>query len=280
MAKAGLLRAHTTVNNNADFDDDDDDESDYVVDDNADPPPPHHRHRLIYLNDLNATDDYDDADDEGDNENNHVDDDNADRHLFRNRALAVHISWEGVAGVSEELQNTLVAAWRLVTFSESRWLGIGPSACKWLGGELLGLRSLVDSTLADPSRQKHHIKGYVKATDTDRTVAAISAISSRFCDKTQTALLEDGRLLQQLPEVRDIISTDVGGYDAVIDDDGHDYHRHHHLQHHHHHHHHHNQHQQSSASPSVVIVAISRYHRHHRHHHHLYYQNHHQTCPQ
>jgi len=139
------------------------------------------------------------------------------RVLFNQGVLQVHDSWNGVPGVVKDLENVFIAAWKLITFSKSRWLSMGPSSCSWMGAELMGMKSLVQAVKDDEARKHYHIKGYSQATDDDRVAGAISAISSRVCDEVQKLLLKDGRLMKQIDIACVTISAEVEKVETISD---------------------------------------------------------------
>ena len=96
--------------------------------------------------------------------------------------------------VLEAVASALMAVWRFVKFSDSRWLTVGTSARTVIAAVLTGIDGLVSTIVRDPKASKYYLNGFKRLTTTRRQFLVSAAVVSRVPESVQCELMEDSRV--------------------------------------------------------------------------------------
>ena len=92
---------------------------------------------------------------------------------------------------------TLLRAWKIVQFSQSRWLTIGVSARTVVVGLLTGLDSLVQHILDTPHESSPFLGGFPRFLPACKRFMVMASVVSRVVDSVLVIIMEDGRVAKQ-----------------------------------------------------------------------------------
>ena len=92
--------------------------------------------------------------------------------------------------------SALMAVWRFVKFSDSRWLTLGTSARTVVAALLTGIESLVQMIMRDKRCSKFYIRGFGRLTASRKAFLVKAAIVSRVSEGAQLILMEDSRVVR------------------------------------------------------------------------------------
>lgn len=104
-------------------------------------------------------------------------------------------------GVASRIESVILRIYKFEKFSDSRWVTLGGTGRSVIGGMIVGLRSLVEFCIADPSSSSYYIAGFRRATTPILKLFAVVAMSSFVADGALKLVLKDGRLPRILGEV-------------------------------------------------------------------------------
>jgi hypothetical protein len=108
--------------------------------------------------------------------------------------LRVAPSWQKDPKLCELISATLLHVFRFKSFTESRWVSMGP-ACRTLCASLaLGLESLVQHVLGQPKVSEYYLGGFRRMRPDTKKFIAVAAVSAYPSDSFLSQLLEDDRV--------------------------------------------------------------------------------------
>ena len=96
--------------------------------------------------------------------------------------------------VIDAVASALMAVWRFVKFSESRWLTVGTSARTVIAAVLTGIEDLIGTITKDPKASKFYLRGFQRLTTPRKQFLVSAAVSSRIPESVQCELMEDSRV--------------------------------------------------------------------------------------
>jgi len=119
----------------------------------------------------------------------------------------------------EDISGALLGVWRLRKFSESRWLGLGPSFRALLAAEMTGLTDLVHYALARKKgrHSDYYLGGYSRLNDSIRQVLVIGAFGSFVCEALLEELLIDDRVVKRYDMLRDLCQAELDRTTLISD---------------------------------------------------------------
>ena len=109
--------------------------------------------------------------------------------------------------------STVVAAlqgcWNIQKFTESRWHTVGTSARGVVVGIVTGLSSLVDYILEEKQGSAFYLSGFHRLQDDAKSFLFCCALVSRVSDAVMAELLADGRVLQTIDTLKDVLADEM-----------------------------------------------------------------------
>lgn len=113
---------------------------------------------------------------------------------FHDGCLRVAPAWQDDPKLCEVVSTCLLHVFRFKSFTESRWVSMGP-VCRTLCASLaLGLESLVEHVLGQPKTSEYFLGGFRRMRPDIRKFIAVAAVSSYPSDSFLAQLLEDDRV--------------------------------------------------------------------------------------
>ena len=114
-----------------------------------------------------------------------------------------------VVDVVEVISGVLMASWRFIKFTTSRWLTVGKSARSLTAAIALGIDSLVDFIKEAKQKELFYLKGFGRLKGPLRSFVVASAISSRVAESFQLLLMEDPRVALRYEELWQCMSEEL-----------------------------------------------------------------------
>jgi len=116
-----------------------------------------------------------------------------------------------------DIKTAFLVAWKMITFSQGRWLRSGPSGSAFTGGEQLGMQSLVQFIREVKHGGDYYIKGYTFATQDVKAMFVMCAFSSRPSEAFQTIAIKDGRLIKRAGDIREAMALELDILHSITD---------------------------------------------------------------
>jgi hypothetical protein len=91
--------------------------------------------------------------------------------------------------------------WRFDAFTESRWIGLGPSARGLVAATMLGLEDLVQWVRSTPGESQYYISGFSHFDLRAKKFMGVVSISSYLADGVLTILFGDDRVPVVLADI-------------------------------------------------------------------------------
>jgi hypothetical protein len=101
------------------------------------------------------------------------------------------------------LRTAFVRVFRFRSFSSSRWCGVAETARCLVSGSLIGLDSLANCILAEPSARKFFLQGFAHFAAKVRHMLAVTVCSSSVAEGVLNILQEDDRVVRNLQTLED-----------------------------------------------------------------------------
>jgi len=124
---------------------------------------------------------------------------------WRDGFLRVSREQQDRAGVMEDISMIVLAMLQFDNFSDSRWLGAGPSCRCLVRALLVGLESLVAFTRKDKHVSEHHISGFDKLSETSRRFVCVCSMVSYIPEAFQVEVFEDPRIPMRVDAVHSVV---------------------------------------------------------------------------
>lgn len=105
----------------------------------------------------------------------------------------------------EDISMIVLAMLQFDNFSDSRWLGAGPSCRCLVRALLVGLESLVAFTRKDKHVSEHHISGFDKLSETSRRFVCVCSMVSYIPEAFQVEVFEDPRIPMRVDAVHSVV---------------------------------------------------------------------------
>ena len=107
------------------------------------------------------------------------------------------------------VQSTLLAAWKIQRFTESRWHTIGESSRGLMVAHLSGLPGLIDFIYASTTSSTYLLGGWRRLQGDRLTFVATLSVVSRISDALLTAVMEDGRVVRTIEDLKGIAEEEI-----------------------------------------------------------------------
>ena len=107
------------------------------------------------------------------------------------------------------IMNVLLDLWRFREFTDSRWLQTGTCGRSFIVALLTGIGSCVQEIRGDPTASEYFIGGFDRLGANEKAFLAQAAIVSRVSDAAHVLLMEDGRVLEQLDELKESMNEEM-----------------------------------------------------------------------
>jgi hypothetical protein len=104
-------------------------------------------------------------------------------------------------GIISTVSSLLLYSFKIRTFSESRWVTIGPCSQALARSMFVGLVALVKRVRADPACSDYHLHGFARLTPQISSFIVVTSMCSRVADGMLGSLMSDDRVAQRLPEL-------------------------------------------------------------------------------
>lgn len=129
--------------------------------------------------------------------------------------LIVGFQHSASATIVADVCAVIQATWRFRAFSESRWIGLGPSARALTLATLYGLEDLVSFVLKVPGESKYYIQGFSQYDSQVKRCMSVIGMSSYLADSVLAILLEDDRLCMVIGSIEEEIETELAWVSSV-----------------------------------------------------------------
>ena len=107
------------------------------------------------------------------------------------------------------VQSTLLAAWKIERFTESRWQTVGSSSRGVVAGCMTGLPGLIDYILTETKSSTYFLGGWRRLVGDRLSFMVCCSLVSRISDSLLVALMEDGRVVRNITQLKEIVHEDV-----------------------------------------------------------------------
>lgn len=139
------------------------------------------------------------------------------RLLWFDGALIVSADFQDDPELINELVAVLMAVWRFVFFTESRYLTIGASARTVISALLTGIGSLIGYCRSVKHCSEYYIHGFDRLGRSVRSVLTIAALGSGPAESLLDELMADDRVMRHLEHLEETVSTEMAALHNLSD---------------------------------------------------------------
>jgi hypothetical protein len=120
---------------------------------------------------------------------------------WENGCLKVGIEQLPGEPLVQRIKGLLMKLFKFSKFTDSRWVTLGTTGRAIIAGYMVGLPSLVDWCIKNPSTSSWYIKGFLRMSDACRHLYSVVGLSSFVADSCLHLILKDGRLPRLMGQV-------------------------------------------------------------------------------
>jgi hypothetical protein len=131
--------------------------------------------------------------------------------------LIVSADFQDDPELINELVAVLMAVWRFVSFTESRYLTIGASARTVISALLTGIGSLIGYCRTVKHCSEYYIHGFDRLGRSVRSVLTIAALGSGPAESLLDELMADDRVMRHLEHLEETVSTEMAALHNLSD---------------------------------------------------------------
>ena len=102
-----------------------------------------------------------------------------------------------------------MSVWRFVSFSDSRYLTVGPSARRLCAAMLTGMGSMMGFARRQPGVSDYSFHGVARLNPDTMNLAVLAAMSCGPGEGLNAELMEDGRIVKRLDWLDEVVQIDV-----------------------------------------------------------------------
>lgn len=126
--------------------------------------------------------------------------------VWRNGALFVSSACQGDPDCLEQVSGAVLYLFRFRRFTESRWATVGEASRGLVGALSVGLEAYVACLRKVPGVSDWHLRGFSRLTPEVKRFVCVAGVAAFIPDGVLVALLQDDRVVQQLPELERALS--------------------------------------------------------------------------
>ena len=135
--------------------------------------------------------------------------------LFKGGRLHVKAEFRGQAGFFDRLISILMAVWRFINYSDSRWLTIGPSTRSLNASLLTGVESLVTFSRQVRKCSEYYIHGFDRLSAEVRALSIVASLSSAVAESLLAEVLDDDRVMTRVEYLEEMVGLEWQALDSM-----------------------------------------------------------------